>query len=62
MHVHDIYAEDDFTDGRELSRRAASTTVRSILAAPLLREGESIGAILLRRQEVRPVNDKQIAS
>jgi GAF domain-containing protein len=61
VHVHDIYAEDDFTDGRELSRRAGSTAVRSILAAPLLREGESIGAILLRRQEVRPFNDKQIA-
>ncbi len=61
VHVHDIYAEDDFTDGRELSRRAGSTAVRSILAAPLLREGESIGAILLRRQEVRPFNDKQIS-
>jgi len=61
VHVHDIYAEDDFTDGRELSRLAGSTAVRSILAAPLLREGESVGAILLRRQEVRPFNDKQIA-
>jgi GAF domain-containing protein len=63
VHVHDIYAEDagDFTAGRELSQRAGSTAVRSILAAPLLREGESIGAILLRRQEVRPFNDKQIA-
>ena len=57
VHVHDIYADDagDFHGGRELSRRAGSTAVRSILAAPLLREGESIGAILLRRQEVRPV-------
>jgi GAF domain-containing protein len=63
VHVHDIHAEDasDFTAGRELSQRAGSTAVRSILAAPLLREGESIGAILLRRQEVRPFNDKQIA-
>ena len=63
VHVHDIYAADagDFHGGRELSRRAGSTAVRSILAAPLLREGESIGTILLRRQEVRPFNDKQIA-
>ena len=63
VHVHDLYAEDagDFHGGRELSQRAGSTAVRSILAAPLLREGESIGAILLRRQEVRPFNNKQIA-
>ena len=63
VHVHDIYADDagDFHGGRELSRRAGSTAVRSILAAPLLREGESIGAVLLRRQEVRPFNNKQIA-
>jgi two-component system, NtrC family, sensor kinase len=61
VHEHDIYAENDFIDSRELSRRAGSTAVRSILAAPLLRKGESIGAILLRRQEVRPFNDKQIA-
>ena len=61
VHVHDIYADESFTDGRELSRRAGSTAVRSILAAPLLREGESIGAILLRRQEVRPFTNKQIA-
>ena len=63
VHVHDIYAEDasDFTSSRELSHRAGSVAVRSILAAPLLREGESIGAILLRRQEVRPFNTKQIA-
>jgi GAF domain-containing protein len=63
VHVHDVYAEEasDFTSSRELSHRAGSTAVRSILAAPLLREGESIGAILLRRQEVRPFTDKQIA-
>ena len=34
---------------------------RSILSVPLLREGESIGAIVLRRTEVHPFSDKQVA-
>jgi two-component system NtrC family sensor kinase len=31
-----------------------------MLAMPLLREGTSIGAILIQRDEVRPFSDKQI--
>ena len=34
---------------------------RSILSVPLLRENESIGVIALRRTEVHPFSDKQIA-
>ena len=48
----------NFTDGRELSLRMGH---RTILSVPLLREGESIGAIVLRRTEVHPFSDKQIA-
>jgi GAF domain-containing protein len=33
---------------------------RTTLAAPLLREGVPIGAILIRRMEVRPFSQKQI--
>src|SRR5262249_27880722 len=35
--------------------------IRTVLAAPLLREGVPIGAIMIRRTEVRPFSDKQIA-
>ena len=34
---------------------------RTILAMPLLREGVAIGAIAIRRQEIRPFTDKQVA-
>ena len=34
---------------------------RTMLAMPLLREGIPIGAIAIRRMEVRPFTDKQIA-
>jgi signal transduction histidine kinase len=39
---------------------AGATGSRTILVTPLLREGVSIGAILIRRTEVRPFSDKQI--
>jgi two-component system, NtrC family, sensor kinase len=60
VHVHDVRAPEgeEFPDARELSRRDST---RTLLAAPLLREGESIGAIVLRRTKVQPFNDKQIA-
>ena len=35
--------------------------IRTILVTPLLREGIAIGAIHVRRTEVRPFSDKQIA-
>ena len=34
--------------------------VRTVLDTPLLREGIAIGAIHIRRREVRPFSDKQI--
>ena len=37
------------------------TGTRSALATPLIREGVAIGAILIRRTEVEPFTDKQIA-
>ncbi|MET3841780.1 GAF domain-containing protein [Bradyrhizobium sp. OAE829] len=59
VHIEDLSDEKhaDFTDGRELSLRMGH---RTILSVPLLREGESIGAIVLRRTEVHPFSEKQI--
>src|SRR5215218_9162216 len=41
-----------------MSRRDGCHT---ILGVPMLREGESMGAIVLRRTEVHPFTDKQIS-
>ena len=56
IHIHDLAAEaeDDLP-----ARHARSLGVRTILAAPLLREGKAIGAIMIRRMQVRPFSDKQ---
>ncbi len=60
VHVHDLAGADEaeFPLGREFAHRVGH---RTTLAVPLLREGTAIGAILIRRREVRPFNDKQIA-
>jgi GAF domain-containing protein len=60
VHVHDLLSAegDEFPDTRQ---RTARTGTRSILSAPLLREGKSIGTVVLRRTEVHPFSDKQIA-
>jgi two-component system, NtrC family, sensor kinase len=64
VHLRDLLSDqgDEFPDGRELSRIVGHYgSVRTILSVPLLREKESIGAILLRRTEVEPFSEKQIA-
>jgi GAF domain-containing protein/anti-sigma regulatory factor (Ser/Thr protein kinase) len=59
VHVHDLAAAaDEFPQGQEMSRRFGH---RTILAAPLLRRDAAIGALVLRRTEVRPFSDKQVA-
>jgi signal transduction histidine kinase len=60
VHLRDVLSDegDDFPDSQELARQPGH---RSILSVPLLRENESIGVIALRRTEVHPFSDKQIA-
>ena len=50
--------DTEFPGARTLYER---TGVRTILATPLLREGDAIGNVVIRRTEVRPFTDKQIA-
>jgi hypothetical protein len=49
---------DEFPESQGRARRLGH---RAMLSVPLVREGESIGAIVLRRLEAHPFSDKQIA-
>jgi GAF domain-containing protein len=62
VHLHDALSDEgsEFPDSQELSRRTGSEGIRTVLSVPLLRENESIGAIVLRRMEVHPFSEKQI--
>jgi signal transduction histidine kinase len=58
IHIHDmaVAAEREFPDST-----APFSGIRTALATPLLREGIPIGVIHIRRMEVRPFTEKQIA-
>jgi GAF domain-containing protein/anti-sigma regulatory factor (Ser/Thr protein kinase) len=59
IHVHDLAsAGDEFSLGRDLARQIGH---RTTLAIPLLRENEAVGCLTLRRFEVQPFSEKQIA-
>jgi signal transduction histidine kinase len=61
VHVHDILSDEgaEFPFSRRILREAGAET-RTLFATPLLREGVSIGAILIRRVSVQPFTEKQI--
>ena len=56
VHIPDAQADPDYTfaEGKRLG------DYRTILAVPMLREGEAIGVLVLTRPDVRPFADKQI--
>src|SRR5713226_8585401 len=59
IHVHDLAAEEgEYPVGSSNAKREGH---RTTLATPLLREGSPVGIILVRRMEVRPFSDEQIA-
>jgi signal transduction histidine kinase/putative methionine-R-sulfoxide reductase with GAF domain len=59
VHVADLQAEaEDFPESCALARELGH---RTTLSVPLVRESAAIGVIQLRRAEVNPFSDKQIA-
>jgi GAF domain-containing protein len=59
IHVHDLASESDqeYPLGKVYQRAGGH---RTNLAVPLMREGEAIGVVAMRREEVRPFTDRQI--
>ena len=64
VQIADIQDEPDFLDssmpGRTGAALAKLAGARSVVAVPMLKESEPLGAILIYRQEVRPFTTKQI--
>jgi serine phosphatase RsbU (regulator of sigma subunit) len=59
VHVPDLQAaETDFPEGAGYAKQYGH---RTTFATPLLREGVATGAILIRRMEVKPLTEDQIA-
>jgi GAF domain-containing protein/anti-sigma regulatory factor (Ser/Thr protein kinase) len=58
LQVPDMQAEtEEYPEGSEIARRLGH---RTIVAVPLIRDRDAIGAIFVRRTEVRPFTDRQI--
>ena len=60
IHVADFWSPEAQVEFPEAFAFAKPLGVHTGLAAPLLREGAAIGAIFIRRTEVRPFTEKQI--
>ena len=60
IHIHDLQAEID-TEYPDARVPQQITGLRTVLNTPLLKEGVAIGCIGVRRTEVRPFSEKQIA-
>ena len=59
VHVSDVtIAATEYPTAAEMSVRDGG---RTVLGIPLMREGTSIGAVVLRRTDVDPFNEKQIS-
>src|SRR4029434_7026417 len=61
VHIQDAFAPNVETEFPETWALTHEVGVRTLLATPLLREGTAIGYIMIRRTDVYPFTDKQIA-
>src|SRR5262249_15563830 len=60
IHIHDVLPLLE-TEYPKAKARQQVTGTRTVVVTPLLREGVAIGTIQIRRPEVRPFTEKQIA-
>jgi GAF domain-containing protein len=57
VHIHDVLADADYPP----LAAVATEELRTVLAAPLLRQSTLVGVITTWRREVRPFSDEQVA-
>src|SRR5262249_29175847 len=58
IHVADLQSETlAYPEGCKLARQLGH---RTVLVVPLMRSGDAIGVVVIRRKEVRPFTDRQI--
>src|SRR5262249_44943693 len=61
VHIPDLTADQSYVDrDSRIVALVESAGARSLLAVPMLKENELVGAIAIYRQEVRPFSEKQI--
>ena len=61
VHIDDLKADQAYAEGNPIRRANADVAgARTLVAVPMLKDRELIGAISIYRQEVQPFTDKQI--